>query len=281
MKINALWATLALCCFPFVFTFAQEVNDGFGYNPQSVRPIFEDDQLFRKTLWYRIDLQEKQNKPLHARGNELTKVIIDAAKAGIIRPFNNDSLVSRMSMEQFMQNLAMPNQPAEQDWIEDDLVWDNPTDANTNENPKAETEAQVEEYMCKDFTILEMKEDLVFDKKRGRMYHDIQAITIFLPADRNPAGIEKPIATFSYRELVENVFRDNPSAIWYNNQNPKQHRNLEEAFELGLFAAHLVKYANSEDNSIEDVFAAGKAAIVSSMQMEHELLEYEHNLWEY
>ncbi len=281
MKINALWATFALCCLPFASTFAQEVNNEFGYNPQSLRPINQDDQLYRKTMWYRIDLQEKQNKAFHARGNELTNTIIEAAKAGIIRPFSNDSLATRMSLDEFMQNLTMPNQATEPEWnLDDDVVWEDPNNAE-QQNQNGENTVKAEEYLPREFKILELKEDLVFDKKRSRMYHDIQAITIFLPADKNPTGIEKPIATFSYRELVENVFRDNPAAIWYNNQNPKEHRNLEEAFELRLFAAHLVKYSNSEDSSIEDITAVGKAALVSSIQMEHELLEYEHNLWEY
>jgi hypothetical protein len=113
------------------------------------------------------------------------------------------------------------------------------------------------------------------------MYHDIQAISIYLPAEKNPTGIEKLVASFSYKELVENVFRDNPDAVWFNNQNPKEHRNLEEAFELRLFAGHLTKFANSEDNMVEDIYGSGKSALVMSQQLEHGLVEYESELWEH
>lgn len=280
MKINVLGAALALSLMPIAKNVAQEVNDGFGYNPQSVRPIFQDDQLSRKSMWYRIDLREKQNKPLHSKGSELTAVIIDAVKAGILRPFNSDSLATRMTYDQFMQNIAMPNQGSDDTWDgmdDDSKEWgldDTKTDVETPQTVVSN------EYFAKDFKILELKEDLIFDKKRSRLYHDIQSITIYLPAEMNPTGIEKAIASFSYKELVENVFRDNPHAIWYNNQNPHENRNLEEAFELRLFAGHLTKFSNSDDNYIEDIYGSGKSAIVSSMQIEHATLEKESDMWE-
>jgi hypothetical protein len=270
-------------------SFAQE-RDEFGYNPNSLRPIHNDDQLFKKTLWYLIDLKEKQNKPFFAKNMQITKVIIDAVKAGILRPYNTDSLQTRMSFDQFTQNLTIPGGEAglsEEEkamgFGESDDGWgDDPFGGGGKEGEggKDATAAASNEYFPQDFTLLQLREDLIFDKKRSRMYHDIQAITIILPADKNPTGVEKPLASFSYKELVENVFRDNPNAIWYNNQNPKEHRNLEEAFELRLFAAHLVKYANSDDNFIEDIYGSGKSYIVTSVQYEHGLVEYESDFWE-
>jgi gliding motility associated protien GldN len=279
MKISTLWATIALSVIPFAQNIAQEVNDGFGYNPQSVRPIFQDDQLTRKSMWYRIDLKEKQNKPLMAKGSELAGVIIDAVKAGILRPFSTDSLATRMSYDQFMQNITIPNQGVDSDWIGDiDTNW--PTDEPEENIEKPAETTVANEYFAKDFKILELKEDLIFDKKRSLLYHDIQAITIYLPAELNPTGIEKAIASFSYKELVENVFRDNPHALWYNNQNPHENRNFEEAFELRLFAAHLTKYSNSEDSYIEDIYGIGKSALISSIQAEHAMLQTEVDMWE-
>jgi gliding motility associated protien GldN len=278
MKISHLGAIIALCLIPFAQTFSQEVNDAFGYNSQSVRPIHQNDQLSRKALWYRIDLKEKQNKNLHARGSELTAILIEAVKIGVIRPFTSDSLVNRMTYEQFLENITIAGQAPEDDiWNTDDDIWT--TDEDQTNNSTTQTIVS-NEYFARDFTILELKEDLIFDKKRSRLYHDLQAITIYLPADKNPTGIEKPIASFSYRELVENVFRDNPKAIWYNNQNPKEHRNLEEAFELRLFTAHLTKYANSDGNYIEDIYGSGKSALVASQQIQHAMLEDESHLWE-
>ncbi len=264
-------------CFQQV-AFTQE-TDAYGYNMQSLRPIHHDDQFFRKSLWLRLDLKEKQNKALMAKNNEITKVIIEAVKAGILRPFNNDSLATRMSQEQFLQNITIPNSSIDDEDILMGMTEEGEDPWNPEENTNT-TSAAAMEYFPKDFTILELKEDLIFDKKRAKMYHDIQAISIYLPAEKNPTGIEKLVASFSYKELVENVFRDNPDAVWFNNQNPKEHRNLEEAFELRLFAGHLTKFANSEDNMVEDIYGSGKSALVMSQQLEHGLVEYESELWE-
>lgn len=289
LRLHKIFALGALVLVSISNSFAQE-RDEFGYNPNSLRPIHNDDQLFKKTLYFRLDLKEKQNKPFFAKNMEITKVIIDAVKAGILRPYNSDSLQTRMSFDQFTENLTIPGKDAglseeekamgfgesDDGWSEDPFGGG----AGGEDAGGEKTTAANDEYFAKDFTILDLREDLIFDKKRSRMYHDIQAITITLPADKNPTGVEKPIASFSYKELVENVFRDNPNAIWYNNQNPREHRNLEEAFELRLFAAHLTKYANSNDDYIEDIYGSGKSAIVTSMQYEHGLVEYESDFWE-
>ncbi len=291
LKFNKIVAFAALLLSVSIGSQAQE-RDEFGYNPNSLRPIHNDDQLFKKTLWFRMDLKEKQNKPFFARNMEITKVIIDAVKAGILRPYTSDSLQTRMSFEQFTQNLTQPGQDtglseeekamgfgeSEDGWGGD--AWGDDKGGGEGGEGGGDKAAASNEYFPKQFTILEMREDLIFDKKRSRMYHDIQALTIYLPADQNPTGVEKALASFSYKELVENVFRDNPNAIWYNNQNPREHRTLEEAFELRLFAAHLTKYANSEDNTIDDVYGVGKSSIVMSMQLEHGLVEYESDFWE-
>jgi gliding motility associated protien GldN len=275
---------------------AQERDDQ-GYNPMSVYPVHTWDQLYKKTLWLRLDGKEKQNKPLFARNNEITKHIIEAVKAGLVRPFENDSLMTRMPYESFIERLTMPGTDAglsdeekamgfteeEDDWGGGDGGWD---DEYKDDKSAGGAAAASDEYLPKEITILEIREDLIFDKKHSRIVHDIQAISLFLPANKNPAGVEKLIASFSYKELVDNVFKDNANAFWYNDANIKEHRNLSDAFDLRLFAAHLVKYSNGADAYIEEIYGtdagnAQQAAIVASMQVEHALLEWEAELWEY
>ena len=260
---------------------AQE-REEFGYNINSLRPIHNSDQLFRKTLWWRIDGREKPNRPLFAKNMEITRVIIEAVRAGILRPFENDSLKTRMSFETFMQNMTIPSVDAGLTEEEKAMGFPEGDGEFGGEGGEPEQEAVPTEWLPRELYIMELKEDLIFDKKRSRMYRDIQAITIYLPAEKNVAkSIEQPIASFSYKELVDLVFKDNPDAIWYNTANPKEHRNLAEAFELRLFSAHLTKFSNGDDLTIEDIYGVGKAGIVASMQVEYDLLDFEAQLWEY
>ena len=64
--------------------------------------------------------------------------------------------------------------------------------------------------------------------------------------------------------------------IW----NIAQHKNLSDAFLLRLFKGNIVKVANVDDNRIADLFD-GKEAIIQSLKVEQDLIEWEAALWEY
>ncbi|WP_375559371.1 gliding motility protein GldN [Bernardetia sp. OM2101] len=267
-----------------------------GYNHNSIRPLHESHIMYKKTLWFRMSLKEKQNLPFFAVENEITKVIIDAVKLGIIRPYKNDSLRTRMSQEEFLENLTIPSdevtlteEEIAMGFTADDLGgfggggddWGSGGDWGGDSGGSAEAETIANEFYPKQLHLLEIKEDLLFDNKHSRMKHDIQAITIIIPAEMNPAtGLEKKLAAFSYKELVQNLFRDNSQAIWYNERNNRHHRNLEEAFDLRLFNARVIKYDNARDNMIVDIYEDQRSALIAAQQYEHQLVEYESHLWE-
>ena len=77
----------------FVFLFCVFALSSFaqmgpqGYNPNSVRPIYEDDIMYRTTVWRRINLLEKQNKPFFAIDNEITTVITEAVRDKKVQPY--------------------------------------------------------------------------------------------------------------------------------------------------------------------------------------------------
>jgi hypothetical protein len=137
-----------------------------------------------------------------------------------------------------------------------------------------------DEYFAKELSIMEIKEDWIFDRKRSRLYYDIQTVTLFLPADKNAAGLEVPIATFKYADL-DKLFRSDPKKfIWYNPQNQAQHKNLSDAFDLRLFYGRITKVSNPEDKELVGIYG-DKEGLLKSYQTENELMEMEHGLWEY
>ena len=137
-----------------------------------------------------------------------------------------------------------------------------------------------DEYFPKELNILEIKEDWIFDRKRSRLYYDIQTVTLLLPADKNQAGYELPIATFKYKDL-DKLFRSDPKKfIWYNPQNQAQHKNLADAFDLRLFYGRITKVANPGDQDLVGMYG-DRDGLLKSYQTEYELMETEHGLWEY
>ncbi len=139
-----------------------------------------------------------------------------------------------------------------------------------------------EEFFPKQLSLLEVKEDWTFDKKRSRLYLDIQTITIMLPASENTStGLEIPIASYKYKDL-ERLFRSDPKKyIWYNTQNTAQHKNLADAFDLRLPYGRVTKYSNAMDQSFIDIYEGEKKGLIKSLQYEQELLELESSMWEY
>lgn len=267
---------------------AQEREEDNGMNPLSTKSIHASDIMYQKTVTRAVDLREQQNQPLFAKDHEITRIIIDAVKRGDAQPYLNDSLETEITVEQFLTNITIPS--AEAEVSEEDLAfmanddggWDDEGgDEGADAGPAVK---KVEYFFPKDLYQMQIREDLIFDKQRSRMYYDILAVTMFVPADHpdNIKGIEIPIASFSYKELHDKTFKDNPDAIWFNPFNDAEHRNLADAFELRLFSSYIIKVSNPNDEYLVDTYGGDpKVGIMASQWKAFELLEYEHNLWEF
>jgi len=139
------------------------------------------------------------------------------------------------------------------------------------------------EYRPKDIYQMELTEEMIFDKKRSRMYHQIKSVSLKLPSTlpSNTSGLEKIVATFKYSDLVK-MFRNNPQqAIWFNAQNDAQHKNLADAFELWLFNSYIVKVSNTEGNDLATEYGSERNGLLASQQIAADLVEYEYSLWSF
>ena len=287
-------------------SFAQEtINEGF--NPNSVYRIYDDDIMFKKRVWRRMDLREKQNKPFFAMGNEISKIIIDAAKAGILPIYKNDSCTARYTKEEFLENLENPalkdlnagggddwgsggdswgdsggDSGGGDDWGSDDGWGDSGSDDSGSDEAASDMGPIDTKFAPRDVSVLEIVEDMIFDKKRSVLVWDIQAIKLVIPAEKFTAGIFREVGVFKYKDLVK-LWQSMPEeAIWFNPQNSAAHKNLADAFALRLFDARITKVANPDDNAIIDIYnETPRQGVLASKWMEYKLMEKEHELWSY
>ena len=274
-----------LCYAIILGAFILSSGVAYGQVPEvapAIKPkVVESQIMFKKTVWRRMDLNEKQNKPFFSINGEVTKVLIDAARKGLIFPYDNDSCTTRMSMDIFEEKII---QEQDESSSEPDPF------ANTNDpfaqlDQQQSTEPQGPLWIPpSEFNILQIKEDLYFDRLRSRMYYDIKSITIYLSATSfyNQAGFQKQIASFKYED-VEKLFREvlPDQAIWYNNQNLAANLNMADAFQLRMFSAPIVKISNATDQSIREIYGQGKKGITAAQQLEHELISFENEMWEF
>ena len=286
-KIFVLFVLLSISSVDNTYSQAAEVSN--GYNPLSLRQVHESYLMWKRTLWRRVDLKEKQNKPFFAMNRELSKIIISAVERGVLIPYRSDSVndVNVMSRDDFLINIQQENLDAEDDF-EDGGFEDDPFAAAIEDDPFATDEEEVETGPIfipnREFSIFEIKEDLYFDRIHSRIYFDIQSISMYLPSDSfyNLTGVEKPVASFRFIDLY-NLFKSMPKeAIWFNDSNIAQHKNLGDAFLLRLFKGIIVKIANADDVRVSELYAKSrKDGIMASFKVEQDLMEWEANLWEY
>ena len=280
---KALCSIFILFLVVFISIEASAQEEELSANENSVYPIPYANQMYKRTVWRRMDLKEKQNRPFFSTSNEITRIIIDAVNNGLIYPYEDDSLNKRMSKEQFLENLKLPTDEeddfgaADAGFGDDSGGWGG--DAGWGDEEEAAPSVQY--YDATQLNIMRIKEDMIFDQVRSRLYWDIQSFEMIIPATEVATGIEKSVGVFKYKDL-EPLFRSMPGrAIWYNRQNTAQHRNMADAFLLRLFNARVVKVSNPRDDWIQDISPDQRSALFKSQQEEYKLIEYEHNLWEF
>jgi len=274
------------------------------YNPNSINPIPKYEHHYKLRVWRTIDLNEKQNKGFFSNNGEITRLIVDAVKSGEITDiYMSDSLTTKMGKDVFLGRLQMSQgnvydqwDPA-RNWYTDELTTYNGKNYralvdNTGKNPEtspddwAETsEGKATDYLPRDMNILRMVEDVIFDKRRSRLYYDIQAVQIIVPGSKTTTAVDQELGWFKYKDL-EKLFRAHPQkAVWFNRQNTAQNKNFADALLLRLFKGSIRKIENPDDETIFDTYAANgrpyEEAVWATEWAEFMLMEKEHNLWEF
>ncbi len=230
----------------------------------SQRPVDPDHSMFRKGLWFRMDLRTKMNEPYFVMNRELPKTIIELVREGKLKPYYNDSLTRVMPLAEFEKRLIKPGTK-----VENPDIFDEDDEIVSTGDP----------YRPREIYLLEFREDIIFDRLHSKMVKDIQAISFIIDASLSAKGVEGNLGSFSYKELMA-ALKSDPRGIWFNQQNSAEHRTIEEALNLRLMEAFLVKYENARDEYIEDMQRmTGKRSLIEAEQRLMQLIEYESNLW--
>ena len=282
----------------------EDLNVSEQYNPNSINPIPLYEQHYKVRVWRTIDLQEKQNKGFFAKNGEISKFIVDAIMSGEIADiYNTDSLTTKLSKEDFIKHQQQsagqeyPIWEPGKDFYTDDIVSYNGknyralTDSK-GANPETSTsewtvtsEGKAANYYASDMTTLNVMEDMIFDRRRSRLYYDIQGLELAIPGSKTQTGFNTSLCWIKYKD-IEKVFRAHPEkAVWFNRYNTAQNKNFADAFLLRLFKGTLTKVQNPDDESIAEIFIGNgrpyREAVMAQEWNEMMLMEKEHNLWEF
>ena len=231
------------------------------------------------TLWRRINLRRKDNAGFFAQDREITRYIIDAVKRGTLKPFANDSLNRRLTVAEFLERMQIPGQMDDEPTFGPDILCAScADDALFAPETKWEDDAEPTGpayYLPRDISILELVEHQLTDKARSQTYTAIESVSLILPAELHPTGVEKVIATFSYRELHELVLND---YAWVNPGNDAEPLTMGQALELRLFNGNIVKYSNTADLRLVDLHGSEYPALQQARKMEERIIGRRENL---
>jgi hypothetical protein len=288
-------------------------------NPNSIEKIPYYEQLWRFRVNRVIDLNEKQNAAFNSRKSALPKLIIDLLGEGKLHTYGGntgdpadfkesvaDTTALKMS-DNYVKSQTQGEWSATRDYLAGDMVIyqgnvfrlrNNVTGAATNVNPTANASIYEDlgpmtvNLSPQNIVGIELIEDVIFDKRRSRLYYDILAFGIVL---EDPTNLEKLSYRFyiSYKELVKEINRlahskdlnERARVLWQNRYNPSEAKNFNDAFKLRLFHGVIKKVENPDDYTIQQWYDANgrsySESVFARWEQEMILMEKEHNLWEY
>lgn len=289
-------------------------------NPNSTERIPYYEQLYRFRVNRVIDLAEKQNAGFASKKGSISKLIIDLLGEGKLHTYGTnqgdpadfkeqipDTSALKMG-DNFVKSQTQGEWAATRDYLAGDMVMyqgnvfrvrNNITASPTNVNPQAGVGALYEDLgpmtvnlAAANIIGLDLIEDVIFDKRRSRLYYDILAFGVVLQDDNS---LEKLQYRFyiSYKELMREISRlahskdlnERQRVQWQNRYNPSEGKNFGDAFKLRLFHGVIKKVENPDDDTIQQIFANNgrsySESVFARWEEEMKLMEKEHNLWEF
>ncbi len=272
-------------------------------NPNSIEKIPFYEQLYRFRVWRNVNLQEKQNAAFKSAKSDIGAFIIKCIKNGSLIAYDGDSVKAPKTPDQVLVlNSAVQSPPydakknyvaSEEAYFEgknylssrNDNIGHLPTDNQWWELSSNQTDfllpAQVKE--------LQIVEDLIFDKRRSRLYYDILYVGIIVEKDGN----YNPQGYVYYKDLVKLIEKaahskdldERDKVQWRNRYNPSENKTFVDAFKLRLFHGVIEKVENPDDRTIQNIYELNGRTIGESVfarwEEEMKMMEKEHNLWEY
>lgn len=273
-------------------------------NPNSTEKIPFYEQLYRFRIWRTIDLKEKQNAGFKSAQSDIANFLISSIQNGSLIAYDDSVKNVKAPSEILVSNQAVaePSYDQKKSYFTNETANYNGKNYQSTRNDNVGhlpsdnqwwelTSSQTETYQPSQIVALTLIEDMIFDKRRSRLYYDIQYIGIL--AQKSGSTDINPIAFIFYKDfykLVEKALHsknldDRDRVQWRNRYNPSENKSFTDAFKLRLFHGIIDKVENPDDRSIQQIYEANGRAYSESVfarwEEEMRLMEKEHNLWEF
>ena len=219
-----------------------------------------------KRIWRQIDLTDSANRIFAVPGETLMGDIMDAIKAGRLVAYKDQDFKHTMSYEQAMNKFR-------------DSIAENIVDQNTGEVTGTRmTQAQ---FIPDSVTKFEIKEDIYFDKVRGRVVTEIISLAP-IKKYKNSSGIFMPEFDTKPFYLYFKQLRKLLAAREVTDL-PRDISNVsyDDLFISRNFHSRIIKEASPSDAKIADKFKTEEEQIKESNRIEKEIRDFKRGMFKY
>lgn len=279
---NKTVLVLAIGLFITNESIAQEVLDGMFIKETAptrrVVPythIREADVMFYKRVWREIDVREKMNHPLYYptqpineigyERKSLFTILTEAIKEGTITAYDQSSPGFK---------IALTKTEAEDKLSREVITYEE------NLETGALTEVLLKEPIGGvDIAKYWIKEDWVFDRERSVMEVRIIGVLPIINKIADDGSIAGQQGLFWVYFPEARYVLANQEV--YNSSNDGARLTFEDFFRKRMFSSYIYQETNVYNNRILDSYVKGVDRLLEANKVEEEIINFEHDLWQF
>jgi gliding motility associated protien GldN len=269
-------------------------QDGFVFakdtvvvEPTPYPVIKREDVLYTKRVWREVDFRDRGNKVLTSPKVNLLGVMYKAISNGELELYGIDD----ESFEKYPVSADRPNDKAKS-MADTAFLGVNP---NTNELNGANND-----FFAQSFKGIRIKEDWIFDGKRGVFEPRIIGVAPIrldirqsLNSDGTPmlGPNNQPLPPTVTEQPVGWIYFDDLRQVLANTKiandgNDNSGLTFDDIFTRRLFFSYITKESSSSDLRIQDLEINGrlltdKEKLIEGERIKKKMAEFEQGLWEY
>jgi len=252
-------------------------------------PLRQADVMWSRKIWREIDMREKINHPFYYPENDgvahtiqdrqsLIDVIYSAIQEGSIRAFGNAAMDDEFREEMTSEEIKKIGGAKEE--IIEVIDWDavaegaDPDEAKTTKLNKVPFDRNsVKKWR--------LKEEWYFDKQKSEMGVRILGLCPLQEAKDEVTGRKTgaytPLFWVYFPEAREVLVN---KEVFNMMKNDAERRTYDDLFWKRMFSSTITKEASVMDRKISE-YMIGLDALLEADRIKAEILNIEHDLWEY